>query len=503
MHHAVLYRDENAYSPWPVLWRLPDGGIGAGVVTSPVGSHPGASVFGRFLAFVSPDEGRSWEASGDPAHPANWPAATADERMDRFAVILPDGTFVAVGARGFEAWEAGRLEEAGSGLGAGSGRSPSGRSGSRCNRPFLCCQRSSDGGRTWERREWEVAGVRGMWCFNRGTVTTDETVVVGVYGVDQEGLQRPYALRSADRGRTWRLHDLCAHAAGVPASEAAICETGPGRLTALVRGESDPHDHRLLQLWSEDGGRTWSEPARTGIWGHPAHLLKLERRAHPLHPWVPETADGGARRAQRGRRRDLGYGQPGNPAGRRGRPFPPPRARERAPGTAATRFRSNSADGEVLTAYYITPADNVTHSAVTIWRALTTPARAAGPTPRVLFLAWPPAREAPEPVHFPKRSVSWASGHSLVISASVRAGTVILPYQGCTASQGNAASRMMDRREKLPENNDGTGAWSCLRFPEGQPTASLAQRACTRLAPVHHQVASSSPLARAISEGAP
>ena len=25
-------------------------------------------------------------------------------------------------------------------------------------------------------------------------------------------------------------------------------------------------------------------------------------------------------------------------------------------------------DGEVLTAYYITPADNVTHSAVTIWR---------------------------------------------------------------------------------------------------------------------------------------
>lgn len=112
MRHAVLYRDEEAYSPWPVLWRLPDGSIGAGVVTSPVGSHPGASVFGRFLAFVSRDRGGSWEASGDPAHPANWPATTADERMDRFALILPDGTFVAVGARGFEAWEASRLEEA-------------------------------------------------------------------------------------------------------------------------------------------------------------------------------------------------------------------------------------------------------------------------------------------------------------------------------------------------------------------------------------------------------
>ena len=64
MQHAVLYRDESAYSPWPVLWQLPGGSIGAGVVTSPVGSHPGASVFGRFLAFVSRDRGSSWDGSG-------------------------------------------------------------------------------------------------------------------------------------------------------------------------------------------------------------------------------------------------------------------------------------------------------------------------------------------------------------------------------------------------------------------------------------------------------
>ena len=61
-----------------------------------------------------------------------------------------------------------------------------------------------------------MAGVGGMWCFNRGTVTTDGTIGGGVYGVDREGLQRPCALRSADRGLTWRLHDLCAHAPGFP-----------------------------------------------------------------------------------------------------------------------------------------------------------------------------------------------------------------------------------------------------------------------------------------------
>lgn len=366
MQHAVLCRDENAYSPWPVLWRLPDGGIGAGVVTSPVGSHPGASVFGRFLAFVSRDQGRSWEASGDPAHPANWPAATADERMDRFAVILPDGTFVAVGARGFEAWEAGRLEEARS-RGRWIREIPERPEWIAVQSPLLCCQRSSDRGRTWERREWEVAGVGGMWCFNRGTLMADGTIVVGVYGIDQEGLQRPCALRSADCGRTWRLHDLCAHAAGVPASEAAICETRAGRLTALVRGESDPYDHRLLQLWSEDGGRTWSEPARTGIRGHPAHLMKLEDgRILCTH---------GYRRRPMGVRAVLSEDDSetwdtDNPVILRddGGGHSPHRGEGTGAGDVGYPVSIQLADGEVLTAYYITPADNVTHSAATIWR---------------------------------------------------------------------------------------------------------------------------------------
>ena len=85
MEHSVIYRDPDAYSPWPVLWPLPDGGIGAGVVTSPIGSHPGASTFGRFFAMASCDGGRTWQPSDHPAHPANWPFGTEDEHMDRFA----------------------------------------------------------------------------------------------------------------------------------------------------------------------------------------------------------------------------------------------------------------------------------------------------------------------------------------------------------------------------------------------------------------------------------
>ena len=58
VEHHIIYRDENAYSPWPVLWPLPDGGLACGVVTSPIGSHPGASTFGAFLALASYNEGR-------------------------------------------------------------------------------------------------------------------------------------------------------------------------------------------------------------------------------------------------------------------------------------------------------------------------------------------------------------------------------------------------------------------------------------------------------------
>ena len=277
MEHSVIYRDPDAYSPWPVLWPLPDGGIGAGVVTSPIGSHPGASTFGRFFAMASCDGGRTWQPSDHPAHPANWPFGTENEHMDRFAAVLPDpggDTLVTVGAHGFEAWDAGRLEEA--------------RSRHRWVRmlperpdhiavqsPLLISRRSTDGGKTWEVREWEVPGVQGLWCFNRGVVMQDGTLVVSVYAIDSDGDERPYVLRSQDTGRTWRLHDLCARVTAVPANETALCEVAPGRLIALTRAELGRGDHHLLQLWSDDGGRSWTEPIKTPIWGHPAHLLKL------------------------------------------------------------------------------------------------------------------------------------------------------------------------------------------------------------------------------------
>ena len=369
MHHSVIYRDPDAYSPWPVLWPLPDGTIGAGVVTSPIGSHPGASTFGHFFAMVSSDAGCTWTTTDNPTHPANWPFGTEDEHMDRFAAILPktDGsTYVTVGAHGFEAWDAERLEEA--------------RSQHRWVRPLperpdhiavqsplIVSRRATDSGKNWTVREWQVPGIKGLWCFNRGTILEDGTIVVGIYSIDIDGNNCPYILRSEDSGQTWRLHDLCARNTAVAGNETALCEISPGKLTALTRSDLGRDDHYLLQMWSDDGGRSWTEPIKTQIWGHPAHLLKLKDgrilcthgyRRSPIGVRAVISEDGSEtwKVSDSIVIRDDSSGHS------------PHRGEGTGLGDVGYPVSMQLSDGDVLTAYYVTPSDNVTHCAATRWQ---------------------------------------------------------------------------------------------------------------------------------------
>ena len=174
-----------------------------------------------------------------------------------------------------------------------------------------------------------MPGVQGLWCFNRGAVLHDGTLIVSVYAIDHDGDERPYVLRSEDAGRTWRLHDLCARVKAVPANETALCEVAPGRLIALTRAELGRGDHHLLQMWSDDGGRSWTEPIKTPIWGHPAHLLKLaDGRILCTHGYRRPPL--GVRAVlQRRRRRNLGRRRHGRPPRRQHRPLPAPGRRHR------------------------------------------------------------------------------------------------------------------------------------------------------------------------------
>ena len=96
------------------------------------------------------------------------------------------------------------------------------------------------------------------------------------------------ACRSDDGGRTWQVLSDLPVAPGTRVNnfhEPHVVELEDGRLLGMIRfqfdGEDDPAradkslvHFSLYQTASDDGGRTWSTPRATGVYGSPPHLLR-------------------------------------------------------------------------------------------------------------------------------------------------------------------------------------------------------------------------------------
>jgi hypothetical protein len=271
--HQDLWRQPGTYAAFPVVERLRDGRLAMAWLMNRQGFHDHYGI-AEWPVLVSADAGATWTAAadGDAAVPFTWPGSSPRERYDRYAARLPDGTLVAAGAVGWEAWPAAREEEA-----RRAGRTvalhPAGDRGTiMVGGHRLFVQRSADGGRTWQRHEWEIPGARGVNGFPRATVLGDGTIIAPAYEHDrtEAGRGRNLALRSEDGGVTWRF--LAMGEGQALGNEAALVETAPGRVLALIR-LADPG--YLVECWSDDAGRTWSSPLQTDVWGFPPHLLKL------------------------------------------------------------------------------------------------------------------------------------------------------------------------------------------------------------------------------------
>ncbi len=270
MQHHIIYKRDGIYAAFPQLEHLNDGRVAAGFSISHKRDH---HVIGDWAVLASDDGGQTWADSNDPEIPHNWPAPTTREYSDRFNAVLTDGTYLCAGSTGWDVWDEDRYGEAEA---AGMRVSPhpwlNGKIAVRELKLFV--QYSEDEGRTWTRREWSLPGFRQAVAFSRGTMLDDGTVLVPVYGVDTDGSGRNMVWRSAPDGRRgWRLLPLGNQSNDMNVNETSFVEVETDRVLALSRNAGG----YFTQMWSDDGGRTWSEPLLTDIWGphSPPHLLRL------------------------------------------------------------------------------------------------------------------------------------------------------------------------------------------------------------------------------------
>lgn len=378
MKHAIIYKRPGYYSMGPIPQLLPDGRLAIGLISSPFADHYGLT---DWVVLVSEDQGESFHPTDDPTIPLTWPGTHPRERYDRFAAIMPDGSYLATGTVGFEVWPVERQQEAAD-MGLYTQPHPD-RKGDKVvvGMPKMFVQRSRDQGKTWQRREWVVPGIGWMTAFPRSTRLADGTILVPAYvSIHGDESGQTFAWRSGDGGETWRLIPMASSVASSNGDEMGFIEAEPGRVLALLRYNpaQSPVKGYLTESWSDDSGLTWSQPVSTAIKGYPPHMLRLQDGrilCAVTYRWAPMgiravlSSDNGRTwdtehtiilRDDAGTSSTL-WARRATVSGVEG---------DAASGAADVGYpiTVQFADGTLFTSYWITTSDGITHAAGTKWR---------------------------------------------------------------------------------------------------------------------------------------
>ena len=360
MEHFILYKQKGLYAGFPILNHLPNGRLTVGIPQSPFFDHYG---IGDWIILLSEDEGKTWTQTHDPLLPQCWQGTSPREKYDRFAAIMSDGTFLASGSVGWEVWAKDKAEEA-KAMELAVHNHPHDVNAIIVGGHKMFVQFSSDNGQTWQRQEWVVPGVGSITAFPRSAQLADGTVLVPVYGIDVSGKKHQnYVWRSSDDGKSWQLLNMASDISNSVGSETAFVEISPGLVLAHTRTENG----YLLESWSNDGGVTWTHPLRTDIWGYPPHLLRLRDgrilcsfgyRRDPMGVRAVLSEDGG-------RSWDIDNVRILRDDG--GTPCEFQDKRTSGGSDVGYPMSAQLSDGGILTVYYITLKDGITHAAATLW----------------------------------------------------------------------------------------------------------------------------------------
>jgi len=158
----------------------------------------------------------------------------------------------------------------------------------------MTLQKSQDNGVTWTSPE--IIDVQGdkQFCSRDAIVELEDgSWVLPAYKSNGFSAERAYLLKSFNQGLSWEKAILAEDAngfqsmfKGISYNEVSLLNLGSGKLLAMVRSDSSFKSStdqymaiggtgELTQSWSDNAGLSWSALEQTGIFGQPAHLLKL------------------------------------------------------------------------------------------------------------------------------------------------------------------------------------------------------------------------------------
>ena len=312
--HEPLYQDPDAYCSHPHMVAAADGTWLLAFnrsVRRPVTLHPQQDPEYCNLLMVSRDEGRSWS---DPSpvprggiRGVECPGLTAT-RNGR--IVLNQWRFQ------WHAWPGAHHRGSAEGLTSPKTLARSiARRGDAAGRKFpmhllesvITCARgdgelrvhlSDDGGRTFPRsrrvKTHPFCGGYGM----RGAIELPDGGLLLPLS-DPPLYRAVFHVCSNDCGENWSAPTLIAEEPGKEFEEPAGLLVADSRILLLLRENRSGVLHRTV---SDDGGRTWSRPAPTGIRDYPAQLFGMQdgniacvagRRFEPYGIMLHVSADGG------------------------------------------------------------------------------------------------------------------------------------------------------------------------------------------------------------------
>jgi hypothetical protein len=261
----VLCKEPNRYIGWPSVAKTKDGDLIA-VFSGDRDEH--ICPWGKTQMVRSSDGGETWS---DPVTVNNTPLDDRDAGVivtRKRTVIVSWFTSLAFDEPNYQKYYPAEL--------TATWRRHAEKLGPEIRKDWLGCwvRRSEDGGRTWgDFIRLPVNAPHGPIELSDGRL-----LYVGKRLWDDP--QSLDVCESRDDGRTWKTIGTIAVAPGENLDhyhELHAVELKDGKIIAMIRYNPPERDNNIMrQAESTDGGRTWSVPHPTGIWGYPPHLVGLD-----------------------------------------------------------------------------------------------------------------------------------------------------------------------------------------------------------------------------------